>query len=304
MSVETSSVACHERRLDPVNHMGLDWHAGRALGRFQHITDLGARREAITNADFRNRGVHAGEVNAIRTKILKDLDLIEGRRTPEQKQLLKMLEAQVETAAGVWTERYLLPNALKKDRLIEEGRKWLGSLPPKTLNGLIELCPETAQFEVVPNVSVPLQIKLIGGKIWWPEGWDKVKSEKWKFGITNGAEDIPFDPAIFYEDPDAPEDQRVARTNEEMVAEYERQFNEIGLTSMPQHGYVPSAANALAHGRVLDRKFYTAFKRPSDADFLPRGFWYGDQVFLDRDCPGYSYGFLRCRPWVEGEMSD
>lgn len=299
--------------IDPENKMGFDFHAARALGRrsrdnpaileFESITDPEARREAVMRAKFRDRGVHTGEAEQTRAAILRILDRLEGRRTPEQERLLQLLESQIEAAALVWTEKYPLRNAPAKNRLIGEGRKWLANLPPETLNGFLKLCPETAQFVVVPDRPVPELMKLIDGKIWWPAGWDNVAAGKWKCGITDSREDMPFDPSIYWENPDAPKDKRKPRANEEMVVEYERRFVATGLTIMPQHGYVPAAADALSRRKLLDRNYYTAFKRPPAADALPHGDWFRGRVRLVGDCPDVSLKGLRCRPWAEGEMS-
>lgn len=60
MSTETYT----GRRIDSKNRMGLDFHAGRALTRFQNITDPEGKRAAIRSANFRNTGVHINEARA------------------------------------------------------------------------------------------------------------------------------------------------------------------------------------------------------------------------------------------------
>lgn len=304
----------HERqipRLDPENRMGLNFHAARALSRkgkdgnpeFEGV-DSAARRAAIERAGFRNEGAHLGEAEKMRAAMLELLDRLEGRRTPEQARLLELLEDQADFAASVWTEKRPILNAPSKDQLIAGAKKWLSFLPGETLDGLLSICPETSRLVVVPDLPVPELMQLIGGGyIGWPEGWNHVKAPTWRCAVTDGREDMPFDPAIFYENSNAPEQERRKRTNEAMVAEYERIYVAKGLTLMPQHGYVPAAAEALARGQVIDRQFYTAFKRPPGAAFLPCGDWSGARVVLDGDGPENSGRFLRGRPWVEGEMS-
>lgn len=299
-----------ERRIDPENRMSIkDFHAPRALGRneFEGLTGE-KRREAIKNPKTRFR-----EGDEMRTILLGMLDRIEGVRNPEQQQLLDNLMGQRDEAASVWTEKFHLKGAPSKDKLIVDAEKWLQSLSSDVLQGFIELCPNSTQLVVVPGkIATPKLLQSIdknktiedqiGSKIWWPEGWDKVKADNWKFGITDAREDLPFDPSIYYFNPNDPEGERKERTNEQMVAEYKRRFSEKKLGIMPQHGYVPTAGNRLASGNVLDRKFWTAFERPTGAAFLPSARWYDDLVDLSSGNPDDSRDNLRCRPWFEGEM--
>lgn len=315
MSVETEKTySGSERRIDPENRRGLDFHSARALRRFENISNPEARRSATLGAQFRNTGAYEGEADATRTSLITLLNKIEGLRTPEQEQLLKLLSAQISTAVGVWTKQFPIEGAPCKNRLEQECRKWLSSLSDEVLQGFLELCPETTELVVVPPLAVPELLKLINAKktfswqtdsyIWWPGGWNGVKSDKWKFGLTNGAKNISCDPKIHWENPDAPEDESISRTNEQIVDEYERLFNEKGLNIMPQHGYVPSCAKVLVQRRVLDRQSSTAFKRPGGAVSLPFGGWgSGGKVGLGGVDPVNSSDFLRCRPWVEGDMS-
>lgn len=97
-------------RIDPENRFGIDFHAARALSRkegkdgmpeFESLDPV-ARRAAIEGAAFRNEGAHLGEAEKMRTAMLKMLDRLEGRRTPEQEHLLKLLIGQIEPALKVW----------------------------------------------------------------------------------------------------------------------------------------------------------------------------------------------------------
>lgn len=294
-----------ERRIDPENRMGFNWHKARALRRFENIP-ANERRTAISDSQTKFRE------DTMRALLLVDLDRIESAHTPEQQKLLDFLLSQCEHAASVWTEHYVLKKAPSKDKLIAAAKKWLQNLSADVLQGFVELCPETAELTINPPVPVEVLMGLIDahktipgqtdGKIWSPDLWKGVKPNTWTVSITDGAEDLPFDESIFYLNPEDSEDKRQERTSEQMVAEYERRFNEKGLLIMPQHGYVPSAAVRIAKGQVLDRKFWTAFKKPASAGLLPGADWRADHVRLDVAAPGGSAGVLRCRPWAEGEI--
>ncbi|MBI5152609.1 hypothetical protein HZA39_03675 [Candidatus Peregrinibacteria bacterium] len=106
MSQKTS-----ERRIDPENLMGIDWHAPRALLRpeFQGLESAEARRAAISKPETTFR-----EGDVMRRAIFRALDRIEGVRTPEQQKLLDSLMSQREQAADTWTKQYDLTRLLKQ----------------------------------------------------------------------------------------------------------------------------------------------------------------------------------------------
>lgn len=308
-----------EHRIDSENRMDLDWHAARALRRIVKGSDGMLEFEGFSGEERRdaimNPATSFREGDAMREALLKAFDRIESVRTPEQQKLLDFLLSQCEQAALVWAEKFPLKfkGVPSKAELMAGAEKWLQSLSADVLQGFVELCPDSAQFVIVPGgIAAPKLLKAIDGnkttpgqtdsKIWAPELWNKVKADRWGFGITDAREDLPFDPSIYYFNPDAPKGERKARTNEQMVAEYEQRFAEKKVGIMPQHGYVPTAANRLAGGNVLDRKFWTVFKRPRGAELLPSAVWDDDHVGLYVVNPDSSYVNLRCRPWAEGEM--
>jgi hypothetical protein len=290
-------------RIDPENRLGLDFHAARALGRkrkdgqpeFENL-DPAARREAVKNATFREGG-------PMRAKLLQVLDRLDG--TPEQLEFLAAIEAQFAAALAVWTEKF--PISTENAPTPEGLTKWLASLSDETLYGLRELGAQKLVL-VPPEKTVDL-LKAIDanktipgqtdGKNWWPEFWDTVGSEKWKFAITKAVDENPLDESLYYADFPA---NRISRTNEQMVAESKKRFAEKSVGIMPPHGYVPTAASQLAEGKVLDRTTYTAFERPALAPHLPSAGWGAGRVYLGRNAPGDSSDCLRCLPWVEGEM--
>ncbi|MBI5152608.1 hypothetical protein HZA39_03670 [Candidatus Peregrinibacteria bacterium] len=164
-------------------------------------------------------------------------------------------------------------------------------MSPEALQGFVELCPDTAELVIRPGQLMDEQLMGIidnhktipgqnNGKIWVPKLWNGVKSDSWLVGITDGKEDLPFDESIYWINPEAPEDQRIARTNEQMVAEYAKRYVAKGLKLMPQRGYVPSAATRMAQGKVLDRRYWSAFERPADAAYLPFAEWSDVRVNL------------------------
>jgi len=305
-------------RIDPENLMSLkDFHAPRALGRkgkdgkpeFEGL-DPEARRAKIADPETPFR-----EGEPMRKALLNMLNRLEGNLSPEQQKLLDGLLGQCEQAASVWTEKYPVKNAPSQAAIIASAEKWLISLPAEVLQGLVELCPDSSQLVVLPGgVTTLEQMQAIDktktvrgqtdGEIWNHELWAKVQADGWGFGITDVREDIPYDPSVFWFNPEEPDEgKRKKRTNEEMVAEYERRFAEKNLGLMPQHGCVPTEANRLAQGKVLDREFYTAFKRPQGAEFMPRVAW-NNCVNLGNGHPDHSTIYVRCRPWLEGNMAD
>lgn len=279
-------------RIDPQNRMGIDFHAGRAFQTRFEVLPPDQRRAAIELAPFRNKKAHEGEREKFQRALLAILNRLEGRRTPEQEQLLTLLSGQIDEALGV------CQNKPGIDITKAAMQAWLDGLAEQTLNGILEY--NEPRVVVVPPVLTTQLLEMIGGKNYWPEGWNDVQASAWKFGVTDGIEDLDFNPTIFYINPDAPEDERIQRTNEQMVLEHKRRLQSKGQDIMPQYAYVPAAATVIAQGKVLDRKYYTAFERPRGASLVPNAFFSNDRVGLGGRDPGDSGGNLRCRPWVEG----
>lgn len=242
----------------------------------------------------------------VRRGMTRIFDRLDGTRTPEQLQFLAAIEAQFTAKLAVWTEGF--PINAKNLPTVEGLTNWLASLSGETLDGLRELGAQKLVLvppektvallkEIDANKTIPDQTD---SKNWWPEFWDTVGSEKWKFGITKAVGENPLDESIRYADFPTNENRR---NNKQMVAEYERRFAEKSVGIMPPHGYVPAMAGQLAEGEVLDRNTWNAFKRPAGAQVLPGAGWDGGRVSLVGRYPGGSYDGLRCLPWVEGEMA-
>lgn len=290
-------------RIDPENRLGIDFHAGRALSRkgkdgkpvFENLDPV-ARRAAIEGATFRNKGVYLEEAGKMRAAMLRMLNRLEGRRTPEQEAILKALGGQIDLALKVWKGK---PGIDMKEAPTDVAMQtWIDGLSEQTLDGMLEY--KEPRLVVVPPALTTSLLEMIGGRNYWSEGWNDVQAPGWKFGVTDGVEDLDFDPTIFFVNPDAPEDERTSRTNEQMVLEHQRRLQAKGQDLMPQYAYVPAATTVMAEGKVLDRKNYTAFKRQPGMSRVPRAGFGGVRVGLDGDGPQSSRERLRCRPWVEG----
>lgn len=285
MSTPSQSYQGPERRIDPDNKLGLDFHAPRALARFENL-DPAARRQAIATADFR-------EGDTMRHKLTRYLDQIKGVRTPEQLKLISNLEAQYAAALADWEGKIDVTDAPTKERVAA----WLNNLSSETLNGMLK--HGMRQFQLVPKGLTTDLLKVVSGTAHWGQ-WKKVKIAKWTFGVTNGQEDMPFDETFFYKD----QEKKVERTNEEIPEEAERRFALDGIKLMPQYAYVPAHTRAKAQGVRLDRQFWTAFKLPVGAYFVPRAeSSRGGRITLYGNGPGNSIDGLRVRPWV-GEMEN
>lgn len=295
------------KRADPEGRWPVDAKAGAALRRFTDREENGKHipAEDLATAEFRETGLAAEK---LRTKIAQLLDIGQSRRSPEQIQLVNKLNGQYAQVRGVWTEKFPVDPERLASR--EEVGDWLETLCGQTLDGIGKF-KNTSRLVMRPaGVTDPELIELINNnkmipgqrtsEIYWPEGWDKVALAQSCFGITDGREDIPFDPNIYYNNPVEEKDPRI---NEEQVAAYGAQFNTQGLSNMPQRGYTPSMMTALSQGKVLDRKFWTAFPRATGTSLLPDANWYDDRVRLSSGNPDSAYNFLRCRPWVEGRGS-
>lgn len=282
------------RRIDPENRLAPDIHAGRALNRF-----LGRGAEDFTTARLRERG-NAGE--AFRDRVQSLLVNLYGRLTQEQLTFREGLESQAGAAASVWTKKFPIQDGPSEAQLEAGARAWLKTLSPQVMDGFLALCPETASLVVVPDLPVPQLLKIlraqnVPSKIWW-DFWNQVRAGGWKVGITDGAENMPFDPVIYWEN----KKEGNPRTHEDIVKKYKRHFEGHGLGLMPPHGYVPSRARALVDGRVLDNQSDTFFERPEDRALRPHGAWRNDGLDLAGFGPDSSGIALRCRPWVEGEL--
>ena len=97
-----------------------------------------------------------------------------------------------------------------------------------------------------------------------------------------------------------------ARTNEQIVAEYKRRFEEKGLTIMPQYGAIPAHATQLAKGNE-DTESWIAFEVPTKSDLHPcKTAWH----YVKDDTRSFDFPLdpkgsnieLRCRAWFEGDI--
>lgn len=225
-----------------------------------------------------------------------------------QEQLLDLTSQQYDDGLAHWRGTFELGNKhltslATKDTVID----WVKTLPAQTIAALnqyggprLKLLPdmpvENLMRVIDQHKTIPDQID---GKIWWDQ-WSKVQAPAGSFGLTTDIEDMLPDESIFWTDVTQKDNQH-RRTNEQMIAEYKRRFQQIpGGTNIPQYAYLPSAMDAMARGQVYDRQYWTGFDRPQGADYLPYAGWYCDHVFLDRADPDYSRDGLRSRLWVEG----
>ncbi len=234
------------------------------------------------------------DTQAMRIRLVRMLDEIEDVKTPEQIELINTIAAQYESSVETLTKLKIPTDGIQTKA---EVTAWLNSLSAKTLENIAAY--EEVRLKFIPPVKALELLKTINGHCHWSEGWANVGAKEWEFGLTTDKEDMPFDPKIYYVNGVDKKDG--TRKNEVMVDLYEKKYQNEGLDLMPQEAAVPSAADARAQGKVLDRKFYTAFKRPQGADCLPFAHWYVGRVCLDGNDPDDSGDGLRCRPWVRGE---
>lgn len=238
-----------------------------------------------------------------------EIDQAPEKRTPKQTEFLENMKSQYDQALRVWTEVFPIDTRNAPTKAAAE--KWLNGLPGDTVTAMRRY-RKTAQFVLVPDLPVQGLLKAIDGRkliprqaeseIWWRKGWEGVKAPKWKFAITDGRPDVPFDPNAHYTYSNRPGDKAV-RTAEEEVAEYRRRFEIRHLGIMPQYGYLPAVAAKLAHGQILDKLSYTTFERPEGADYLPDGYWDEHCIGLGKRNPNVATEDVRCRWWIEGEAA-
>ncbi|MBP7898517.1 hypothetical protein KAZ92_01035 [Candidatus Gracilibacteria bacterium] len=245
----------------------------------------------------------------VRAKTIALFNRLEGLVSPEQQEFMDRTSEQYDTGFAAWKSIFQisakdLTTLAKKDDVM----KWAATIQPETLLGLKQ-CGDTPRLKLLPDMEVAKLMQVIDqhptipgqnkGYIGWNQ-WKKVKAPPGSFGLTTDIEDMPFDPTIFYKDAE----QEVKRTNEEMVAEYRRRFEQTpGATIMPQYACLGSVMDAMARGQVYDKQFYTAYERPQGADNLPRATWNGDHVYLRGSVPVGSNDALRGRVWVPGKKA-
>ncbi len=299
MSTPSQSYQGPERRIDPDNRLSLDFHAPRALARFEDITPPEARRDAIATAKFR-------EGDVMRDRLLRFVNRLDGRLSPEQQEFLDTTSEQYDTGFSAWKSTFQISDKdlmtlASKDAVMQ----WAATVQPETLQGLRQY--GEPRLKLLPDMPVSKLMQIMdqhptvagqtNGYIGWDQ-WKKIAAPAGSFGLTADIEDMPFDATIFYQDAA----QKVKRTNEQMVAEYKRRFEQTpGATIMPQHAYVGSAMDAMARGQKYDKQFWTAFERPQGAGDLPYAGWSSGRVDLNRVNPDVSYDNLRGRVWVPGE---
>ncbi len=283
-------------RIDPLGRLPLEAQAARAMNRF--VQREGFLPEDLQTAKFR---AIDQEPEVLIKRIGQLLKVAQSIRTPEQVAVIAALKLKYGEARSLWDGKVDMANAPTKQDVSD----WIDTLSGLTLDGIGKF-KETARLVLcAPGVTAPEQIKMINedkkipGRNNSEINWSNVQVYEWRFGITDGCEDMPFDPDIYHYT--SPAGRKDLRTNEEQLEAYEAKFAAEGLTVMPQHGILPSAMDALARGKVLDRKFITFFKRPKGSSLLPYAFWYNNSIGLFGGVQYDSYtSNFRCRPWVEG----
>lgn len=244
----------------------------------------------------------------VRSKTIALFNRLEGRVSPEQQEFMDLTAEQHDAGIVAWKSTFQLSakdltSLAKKDDVM----KWAATVQTETIQGLKQY--GAPRLKLLPGMQVEKLMQVIDqhptilgqnkGYIGWDQ-WKRVAASAGSFGLTTDIEDMPFDPTIFYKDAE----QKVKRTNEEMVAEYKRKFQQTpGATIMPQNACVGSVMDAMARGLVYDKQFYTAFERPQGADYLPSAGWRNGHVSLVRYLPGNSDDNLRGRVWVPGEQA-
>lgn len=221
-------------------------------------------------------------------------------------EFLENLEAQFTEALKVWTEKF--PLGVEIPLSVSQLSAWLRTLSPTTLNGLLKL--NANRLVIVPPKKASELLALINTAREkgeqdpdndWPEFWESIAAQGWSFAITDLRRNIPLDLSIYYKDEDSRE-RREGRTLEEVVEAYDKQFTALGVSIMPPHGYLPSAASVDSWG--LDTDSHTDFKRPQNADKFPSASLYTklypSYFRLGSRRPGAPGNSVRCRPWVEG----
>lgn len=232
----------------------------------------------------------------VRSKTAKLFDELEGVETSDEIELVNGVAAQYESSVATWTKLNIPTDGIQTKA---EVTAWLNSLPAKTLENLAAYGEVRLKF-IPPVKALELLSVIENGYCDWGAGWESVGVKEWEFGLTTNEEEMPFDPRIYYIN--GVDDKDGTRKNGEMIGLYEEKFQEEGLDIMPQKAAVPSAVDALAQGKELDRRIsYTAFKRPEGADFLPYMDSYFNGLGLRADRPDDSGYGLRARPWVKGE---
>lgn len=236
--------------------------------------------------------------------------LSEQQKKTLKQELLDHTTKQYDEGYEAWKSTFQLSakdlmNLAKKDDVM----KWAATVQAETINGLkqygeprLKLLSDMPTSKLIDIINahpmIPGQNKSV---IWWDQ-WNKVAAKSGSFGLTTDIEDMPFDPKIYYIN--GVDDKNGTRKNEAMVGLYGEKFRGEGLDLMPQEACVSSVADALAQGKVLDRKFYTAFKRPQGAGSLPRAYWRAGHVAVGGYDPDDSSDALRGRVWVSGEKKN
>lgn len=257
---------------------------------------------AVRAADPEKRAAIAARIAELHTSTQQEVAITTApeaiaTRTPEQIELINNIANQYESSVATWTKLNIPTEGIQTK---QEITAWLNSLPANTLENLAAYGEVRLKF--IPPVKTLELLKAIKGRSHWDEGWQDVGAKEWEFGLTTDKKDMPLDPNIYYINGVDKNDG--TRKNEVMVDLYEKKYQEQGMDLMPQKAYVPSAADALAQGKVLDHNFYTLFKCREGTVRLPSAGWRYGRVELSwfgGSHVGSPLGDLRCRPWVRGE---
>lgn len=274
---------------------------------FAHLVRLNFRRPEAEEGNLATSIIIPDD--AVRSRAVALLNKLEGRVSPEQEKLMDQTSEQYDVGFAAWKSTFQLPHdALKTLASKDTVMQWAATVQTETIQGLQQYGGEP-RLKLLPDMPVSALIQIIDqhrmfpaqhkGCIGWDQ-WKKVAAPAGSFGLTTDIKDMPFDSTIFYQDAA----ETVKRTNEEMVAEYKRRFQQTqGATIMPQYAYVSSAMDAMARGQKYDERFWTVFERPQGDGVLPDARWLSDHVNLSGVRSDGSYSGFRARVWVPGEKA-
>lgn len=299
-------------RLDSEGRMGLDFHATRALRRFEHIQNPVERALAIADKKTMFR-----EGDIMRTRLLGFLDQIDYLQpTANQLKFVDSLVSQSKEATSVWKHPFWI-YVQQVSPTEDHVRKWLTSLSSQTLNIIQNFKEPTLVFVApVPNLRQTQAItQRMAEKVesinyshtdpFSVRCWESASSHIWRFGITDGQENMPFDEALYAHGLQLQEGKSRGASGVWLAEQYQKRFAAQGLDMIPQYAYLPLFMRQLGRGRVIDSETYTVlpsagFLRPMIAKYNP----YHKKILLTLETGGLHTSDLRSRPWIEAPVLD
>lgn len=303
-------------RIDSENSLGLNFHAPRALRRFEGITDTEARRVAVGESKFRNLGTHKRESGEMRLRLLQMIDRIEGKLIPDQLKLYELVSTQFAGELALYKENGLYDADHPNERDVPAPdaatafQVLFAKLSSEQIAEILKRAKQP-QFQLEAVTSFKRYIAALNAHPKMPRQIDAYVNPKlraawaaqdaafgigdnivgWNVGIIEAAQELEADPEL-------------SGNLGQQLTQAEAKLSAAGLRLPHPRRYALAQMRALKQGKPLDVVNWSALNSDKgDRSVIPRGRWFVNQVVFFEVLPDNQHESVRFRPEVVAKVA-